>query len=76
MISKAHVEILTELGYSYAKIARMFGVSERTLLRRREELGLPIGQSYTEISDTELDAVVQSVNQVKSLVAVLHIVVP
>ena len=31
LISKAQIETLTELGYSYAKIARMFGVSERTL---------------------------------------------
>lgn len=76
LISKAQIETLTELGYSYAKIARMFGVSERTLRRRREEFGLPIGQSYTEISDAELDAVVQSVYQVMRLVSVLHIVVP
>ena len=31
-ISKAQIETLIELGYSYSTIARMFGVSERTLL--------------------------------------------
>ena len=61
VISKSQIEVLTELGYSYAT---MFGVSERTLLRRREEFDLPIGQSYTNISDEELDIVVQSVYQV------------
>ena len=64
LISKAQIEVLTELGYSYAKIARMFGVSERTLLRRREQFGLPIGQSYTDISNKELDTVVRIVYQV------------
>lgn len=32
MISKAQIETLIELGYNYSTIARMFGVSERTLL--------------------------------------------
>ena len=78
LISKAQIETLTELRYSYAKTARMFGVSERTLLRRREEFGLPIGQSYSDIRDLELDAVLQSVYQVMHfdrLVCILHIVI-
>ena len=67
MISKSQIELLTELGYRYAKIATMFGVSERTLLRRREEYGLPVGQSYSNISDEELDTIVQSVYQVMTM---------
>lgn len=32
IISKAQIEILIELGYNHATIARMFGISQRTLL--------------------------------------------
>ena len=34
IISQAHIEALVEIGFNYRTIARMFGVSERTLLRR------------------------------------------
>ena len=33
VISKVPLETLIELGYNYSTIARMYGVSERTLLR-------------------------------------------
>lgn len=54
-ITKDQIETLMEFGYTYTQIAGMFGVSERTLLRRRIELGLPIGRNYTAISDNDLD---------------------
>ena len=54
-VTKDQIETLMEFGYTYTKIAGMFGVSERTLLRRRIELGLPIGRNYTAISDNDLD---------------------
>ena len=54
-ITKDQIEVLMEFGYTYTKIAGMFGVSERTLLRRWIELGLPIGRNYTDISDNDLD---------------------
>ena len=64
LISKSQIEVLSDLGYSYARMARIFGISERTLLRRREEFGLPIGQTYTNIGDDELDVTVRAIYQV------------
>ena len=64
-ISQSQIEVLVELGYSYAQIARMLGISDRTLLRRREMFGLPIGQSYSNIIDEELDVIVRTVYQVQ-----------
>ena len=65
-VSKEQLESLFELGFTYAKVAKMLCMSERTLQRRRSELGLPIGQSllYSQLSDEELDEVVSSVLQV------------
>jgi hypothetical protein len=61
VISKVQLETLIELGYTYSTIARMYGVSERTLLRRRVEYGLPIGLSFTDISDDDLDITVRGI---------------
>ena len=36
IISQAQIETLVEIGFNYTTIVRMFGVSERTLLRRSE----------------------------------------
>ena len=40
-----------ELGFSYTTMARMLNVSPRTIRRRREEYGLPVGCQYSDISD-------------------------
>ena len=61
IISRAQIETLVEMGFNYSTIARMFGVSQRTLLRRRIEYGLPVVCSFTNISDTDLDAAVRSI---------------
>ena len=58
MLSKVQIETLIELGYNYGTIARMFGVSERTLLRRRVQYDLPIGLTFTSITDNDLDVTV------------------
>ena len=65
-VSRAQLESLFELGFTYAKVAKMLCMSERTLQRRRSELGLPVGQSllYSPLSDEDLDEVVSSVLQV------------
>lgn len=54
-ISKDQIEALLDFGYTYTRIATMFGISERTLLRRRIEWGLPSGRYLSEISDDDLD---------------------
>ena len=65
-VSRAQLESLFELGFTCAKVAKMLCMSERTLQRRRSELGLPIGQwlLYSQLSDEELDEVVSNILQV------------
>ena len=64
VVSKVQLETLIELGYNYSTIARMFGVSERTILRRRLEYDLPIGVTFTSITDNDLDIAVSSMLRV------------
>ena len=64
VVSKVQLETLIELGYNYSTIARMFGVSERTILRRRLEYDLPIGITFTRITDNDLDTAVSSMLRV------------
>lgn len=45
-VSRTQLESLFELGFTYAKVAKMLCMSERTLQRRRSELGLPVSQSF------------------------------
>ena len=54
-ITKDQIETLLDFGYTYTRIASMFGISERTLLRRRIEWGLPSGRRLSEIGDDDLD---------------------
>ena len=49
------------MGFSFQQSA---GVLERTVRRRREEFGLPVGSSYTNMSDSELDEVVCSIVEI------------
>lgn len=65
-ISRTQIESLFELGFTFARMAKMLSISERTLQRRRTELGLPVGRSllYSPLSDQELDRVIESVFQV------------
>ena len=62
-ISRSQLEAFMELGFSNSTIARMLCISERTLQRRRAELGLPVGRSmlYSSISDEELDEIVSDI---------------
>lgn len=63
LIPKQQLEGLRSLHFSWQKIALMLGVSERTVRRRRSELGMTLGQvlNYSEIDDDELDAFVQRI---------------
>ena len=66
-ISQAQIEVLVEIGFNYRTIARMFGVSERTLLHR-SEYDLPVGCSFTDVTDIDLDTAVRSILNVSQLV--------
>ena len=63
-VPKSQIEALMELGFSYAAMARMLHVSPRTIRRRREEYGLPIGRYYSDITDNHLDELVGNILQV------------
>lgn len=63
-ICKEDLESLLELGFNFQQIAKIIGVSVRTIRRRREFFGLPIGDHYSSISDDELDRVVADIMQV------------
>jgi hypothetical protein len=39
----------------------MIGVSERTLLRRRVEYSLPVGVTFTDITDGDLDVAIRGI---------------
>lgn len=55
-IEESQIEAMMEIGFKYEDMALLLGVSSRTLRRRREQLGLPIGRNYSEISECDLDA--------------------
>lgn len=52
-----------EAGFRWADVARILGVSERTVRRRRLEFGLPVGRGveFNVISDEELDSHVRHI---------------
>lgn len=60
-ITKEQIEQLRETGLNWKNISEFLGVSERTLSRRRTEFG--IEDSFTEITDSDLDKQVQEVLQ-------------
>lgn len=64
-IQQEELESLIELGFSFHQIASMLGVSERTIRRRRQYFGLPIGANcYSQITDEELDTVLSDIMNV------------
>ena len=60
-VPKEQIEGLGEIGFSWTKIAHLIGLSRATLYRRHDELQIGDQFSYTNITDSELDAVVQSI---------------
>ena len=67
-ISRTQLEAFIEMNFSFATIAKILCVSERTLLRRRAELGLPVGRQfvYSALDDSELDGLVSEIIQVRT----------
>ena len=61
-VTKAQIESLREIGFLWTKIAELIGVSRVTLYReRRRELEIGEQHNYSEITDIQLDAVIQSI---------------
>ena len=58
VVSKDQIESLQEIGFTWAKIATMLGISRSSLLRRKEEFQIT---RYNELTDEELDRVVEAI---------------
>ena len=61
-ITEMQIWSLRSVGFTWRKIAKFLFVSERTLRRRRQEMGWPMGeQEFNEISNQNLDNVVRDI---------------
>ena len=58
-VSIEEIEHLRGLRFSWTKIAKLVGISRSTLYRRLEVEGIGITDTYSDISDDELDRAVQ-----------------
>ena len=64
VIPQEHLERLRSLGFFWTNIAKMLGVSERTIRRRRETFDMPsTGQAFSQIDDDEIDRKIQGILQ-------------
>ncbi len=64
VIPQEQLEGLRSLGFSWTGIAKMLGVSERTIRRRRATFNMPsTGQASSQIDDDEIDRKIQSILQ-------------
>ena len=62
LIPRSQLVGLSSLNFTWKAISKMLGVSEKTVLRRRYEFSLPIGENtYTNVTGEELDAKIVSV---------------
>ena len=62
IISFDQLEFLREQCFIVTEISKMFGVSHQTLHTNCEEMGFNITRKYTDISDSELDELIKSIN--------------
>ena len=61
-IPRAQLVGLRSLNFTWKAIAEMLGVSEKTILRRRHEFGLSIGEdTYSSVTDEELDEKISTI---------------
>ena len=57
------MKYLIDLNFSISDLSKLLGVSKRTIVRRQQELELKISNTYSNISDGELDQQVLSILQ-------------
>lgn len=62
-IEQDQIEYLLDLCFTCPDIARLLGVSLRTIRRRMEEFGICVRDRYSSISDAELDEELVSIKQ-------------
>ena len=61
-IDLEQVQVLRDTGMKWNQIARILNISERTLRRHREQLGHTT-EIFTDMSDDQLDAAINSILQ-------------
>ena len=59
-VSKEEILALQQMNYSWTKVARLIGVSRRTLYRRLQEFGIE-SNSYSNISPPDFDKILSEV---------------
>ena len=62
LISRNQLEYLRSLSYTWSQISSLLGVSCMTIYRRREEFGM-LDEQTTELSDSELIALIEELRQ-------------
>lgn len=62
-IAQDQLEYLLDLRFTCADIARLLGVSLRTIRRRLDEFGIAVRDRYSTMSDTELDEEVEEIKR-------------
>lgn len=62
-INVDQVELLRLAGYTWNEIGDAFMVSRSTVWRRLKEAGSTVSSTYSEISDSDLDVLVQDIRQ-------------
>ena len=60
-VSFEEIEYLRGLRFTWTKIADILGISRSTLYRRLEQEGVDLTCTYSDISNTELDRIVESI---------------
>ena len=60
-VRKEQLEYLLDMGFSGPQIATTIGVSLSTVRRRMAEYGLSVSALYSDITDQELDSIVQEI---------------
>ena len=71
-ITKDQIEQLKDTGMNWKTIAAFFGISERTPSRRRIEYG--IFDSFSEISDEELDSRIEAILQLTTYSVEVYVI--
>ena len=57
------LQFLIEKKFKVAEIAKLFGTSKRTVERKMQEFGLSPANSYSALSDDQLDAVIWNIQK-------------
>ncbi|XP_010764858.1 uncharacterized protein, partial [Notothenia coriiceps] len=63
VVSKDHLQNLIEMDLSVPCISKLLGISCKTVRRRMQQWGLSIRESYSKMTDDELDSLVSAIKE-------------